>query len=123
MHGNSQIEAGSFALGRLYERVTRDLEATAEELHVTQQDLTQRLGALLLLGTAERTSDPMRDVSLHTSELDQGVRKVAKRGRPRKSGTSVREGRPSKIKSYWMSMTKEERAAEMRRRISKRKAA
>jgi hypothetical protein len=124
MHGYSKIEARSFALGRLYERITAEITDTAKEIAGSEQDLTTQLGALLLLGTEGSAQDSLRvheHMRLQAPVVDQGVRKVARRGRPRKSSSRPTEGVGQG--GYWKSMTPEQRQAEMRRRMAKRKVA
>jgi hypothetical protein len=116
----SKIEVG---IAYIHGYITRQIEEYAAKANISQEDLASRLGTLLLLGTQGRigTEDSMRALRVPSSELDQGIRKVARRGRPRKSGARKVKGVGQG--GYWKSMTQEERNAEMRRRMAKRKAA
>lgn len=118
-----KIEIG---IATLYGRILEQASTYAKTVQVAEEDITSQLGTLLLLGSSKRAEDTVRLSSMRVSptELDQRVRKVERRGRPRKSSTRKTKGggTGSKIKAYWAKMSKEQRAAEMKRRMNKRAA-
>jgi hypothetical protein len=117
---SNQIE---ISIAVLYGRILEQAAAFAKKASLSEEDITARLGTLLLLGTQGRAKDSVRVQSLRvqTPKLGKGVRKMEGRSSSRKS--SSRKTKSVGKGGYWATMTKEERVAEMRRRIAKRKKA
>lgn len=112
------------SLAYIHGRIEAEIESFANSLQLEPKEFTYRV-ATLLLGDSERSiKDRMSKLPNNTTKNNKTLGQmemdvVTHSNRPSKTKKLKLKG--SGPKRYWASMTKEQRKAEMARRIAKRK--
>jgi hypothetical protein len=122
-------EATLSSLAYIHGRLEAQIEIFATALGVPTVELAQRMGSLLsppargpLLGTDHRMPD-LRQASTQGNRVSRPLALAGRtHGRSaRQSSSHARSVKTAGPKNYWDKLTAEERAAEMARRVRKRK--
>lgn len=108
------------AIAYIHGRLVAELENFANSLQITSQELTTRLGTLLL-AEGQGTFDSLPTLRGKTTQDGQTVESVALSSRPHRRAQKRPRGSKAKgPKRYWDNMSPEQRRREMKRRVAKR---
>jgi hypothetical protein len=114
------------ALAYLHGRLEAQLEAFATSWGIPITELTARLATLLLTTASRRelgANDTVSTLLRATAEGNPTVESMAMDGnshriaRGKRAQSAIKK--PSKMRAYWAAMTKEQRRAEIMRRMKK----
>lgn len=114
-HGSKALDV---SIAYIHGRLEAEVESFASSLGITSQELTRRVG-ILLLGQGVGSGNSVPTVRVQTTTDSETVEQMARRSSAskRRAQKHPTHAKPFKgVKGYWAKMTAGQRSAEMNRR-------